>query len=205
MEPSQTAVIRSLIESRLLDVRTMLPGQIVSYDASKETATVKVMVKDLVPAGDGSSVPESIEDIDDVPVAFPRGGGGGVFLKWKPQTGDGCMLQFSQWSHTGARKGNAREPFDPTMHSLSHPVAVLGFGPSADNGASVSGSEVVLEGPEVHLGHGASQFVALADLVKSELDAIAGMFTTFISGSGGASFPNSYTPSSVAASKVKAK
>ena len=159
----------------------------------------------LVPVGDESLQPEDIPDIDDVPVQFPRGGGGGVFLKWAPKAGDGCLLLFSQWEPSGARKGTPKAPTDGSMHSLSHPVAVMGFGPDSANGAAVSGSEVVLEGPEVHLGHGASDFVALSDLVKSELDSIANMFSTFLPGSGGASFPNTYLPGSVAATKVKAK
>jgi phage baseplate assembly protein V len=56
------------------------------------------------------------------------------------------------------------------------------------------------------LGASANNFVALANLVKAELDKIAAAFVSFVPGTGGASFGNPYTlASDVAATKVKAE
>ena len=72
-EPSLPTVLREVMDSRLLELQTALPGSIVKYDTASETATVKVMVKNRVPSGSGFLVEEEYEEIDDVPVVCPRG------------------------------------------------------------------------------------------------------------------------------------
>lgn len=83
----------------------------------------------------------------------------------------------------------------------SRPYAV----PHWSMGATVS--KLVLAGSTVYLGAEAgAQFVALANLVKGELDKIATTFGSFVPGTGGASFGTPYTTAGeVAAEKVKAK
>jgi len=71
--------------------------------------------------------------------------------------------------------------------------------------AGAAFSKVVVGADMVILGaEGGAQFVALADKVKTELDKVALAFSTFVPGTGGASFPNAYTSSAVAATKAKA-
>lgn len=68
-------------------------------------------------------------------------------------------------------------------------------------------SKAVLPADLVVLGaEPGAQFVALANLVKAELDKIAAAFSSFTPGTGGAHFSAPYTTASaVAATKVKAK
>lgn len=83
----------------------------------------------------------------------------------------------------------------------SRPYAV----PHWAMGASVT--KLVINGTAVYLGaESGAQLVALANLVKDELDKIALAFTTFVPGTGGAEFPDAYTTAGpVAAANVWAK
>lgn len=71
---------------------------------------------------------------------------------------------------------------------------------------SVSGQKIQLVSSDVELGPSPTDFVALAAKVNAELTKIATAFSTFLPGSGGASFPQPYdTAGDVSAQNVKAQ
>lgn len=136
-------------------------------------------------------------------------------MKWQLVKGDGVMLLFSGldpscWSKRGVKDA----PKDMTRHSISHPVAYAGWPQSSDIGDTVGGSEMVIEGPEIHLGYDAQELIARADRVEAELDKIKTAFSehqhsfSYASGTAGTvvastASSSAYVPGDVGCDKVK--
>jgi hypothetical protein len=104
------------------DIHTSLPGQIVSFDAATQTATVKPLIqRQLV---DGTVI--DIPDCQDVPVHHPRGGN--IAFTFPVAAGDECLLCFSEraidfWHENGG----AQLPSEYRMHDYSDAFAFVGF------------------------------------------------------------------------------
>jgi len=205
LEPTIQEVIDAAIESRLLELHTAIPGKVVSYDAATQTAEVAPVVQRAEPAVDGSSTLTPLPSIPNVPVQWPRGGGMALHLPLAP--GDHVLLVFSESAigHWRA-SGELAPPGDLRRHSVGYPVAIPGIAPEqlpiADPGAA---GEAVLSGGVLRVGSSSADFVALKGKVEAELQKIAAAFTSFVPGTGGASFTQPYTTAgSVGAEKLKA-
>jgi hypothetical protein len=90
--PSLEEVISLAIEDRLLDVNTCLPAIVESYDATKQTASVKIALKRKYDTGEVGERPI----IPDIPVLFPKGKK--FSFTFPLQKGDDVQLIFSQRS-----------------------------------------------------------------------------------------------------------
>ncbi len=206
LEPTWQEIISEAIESRLLELHTAIPGKVVSYDAATQTAEVTPVVQRAEPREDGGNTLTPLPSIPNVPVQWPRGGG--MALCFPLRAGDHVLLVFSEAAigHWRA-SGELAPPGDLRRHCLGYPVAIPGIapeqGPIADPGAA---GEAVLSGGVLRVGASSADFVALSAKVEAELQKIALAFSTFVPGSGGATFPQPYTsPGSVAAAKLKAE
>lgn len=110
-------LLRTALDSRLLDLHTAMPGTIVSYDASTQTATVQPGIRRSL-----DDTLETLPSIPNVPIAWPAGGGMG--LKFQLSAGDSVMLVFSEASFSTWRtSGQISDPSDESRHSLSYPLA----------------------------------------------------------------------------------
>lgn len=123
LQPTEAELLREVIESRLADVHTSIPGRIVSYDASTQTADVEIVVRRAERAESGAVVHEDYPVIQSVPVGWPHGGG--YSLQFPLEAGDGVWLVFSeaataQWRATGERSN----PGDLDRHDISYPIAL---------------------------------------------------------------------------------
>jgi len=214
-------VIRRAIESRLVDVHTALPATVVSYDETKQTATVRPGVQRAIQnASDGSKILEDLPTIQDVPVAWPRGGGGGWFLTMPLAAWDTGLLIFCErdigmWRATGEYR--AVDPGDQRTHGLSGAVFLPGLKLASKAISGLPANEAVLAGA-VRLGaKDATDYVSLASLVTLELAkinvAITAAIAAVLAGDGGAaafaamqsSLSGASFPTSTAATLVKAK
>ena len=113
-------------QSERADAFHNLPGQIVSFDPTTQTATVKIMHKPTV-NGEVVDPPELLE----VPVIQPRGGG---FSMTAPLgVGDWVDLKFDDVDTSGFRdSGEQSAAGTKRLNSLSDAVAVPGRAPSTD-------------------------------------------------------------------------
>jgi hypothetical protein len=209
----------AVIESRLAQLHTAMPGKVESYDASTQTVSVKPQIKTAYPDGEGDYTHKDLPVIPNVPVQFPRAGG--FFVSFPIQKGDFVLLVFSERSIQAWRdKGTAVEPGDLALHPLDGAVAIPGVYPEADALADASDTDMVLgkDGTEaaqikltssqVHLG-GGDQFVALSNLVNSRLSAMVTFINAHIHNdpvTGVTSAPTTTlgAQASVAAANVKA-
>lgn len=117
---------RTALDARQSDMWTGLPGIIVSYDPTKQTAQVKPAIQVSARQEDGSSKIVSLPLIPDVPVEFPSGGG--FTLTFPIAPGDECWLAFSarsidQWYISG----EVQAPTDLRSHNITDAVAFVGI------------------------------------------------------------------------------
>ena len=127
MTDDPEAAENARIEARLLDVHTCLPGAIVSYDATKKTATVKPAIQRLYRGKGYVDLPALV----DCPVCFPSGGG--FTLTFPLVAGDECVLYFSEraidlwWQNgIGLGDGEAVQPAEYRTHDLSDAFVQVG-------------------------------------------------------------------------------
>lgn len=203
-------LLKAAVKSGIGDIRTSVPGIVRSYDATSQTCEVSLAVR--LPRTDGEI--EELPPLTDVPVAWPRGGG--YFCTMPLQHGDAGLIVFSEVDFSEWRvTGDVADPPTFRRHGMN---AWFIPGGCADGNeiADVHPSKLVIgkdggpvmkiDAAGIELGASASQFVALAGKVNEELGKIADAFTSFIPGSGGASFGAPYTTAGdVSSEKVKAE
>lgn len=197
--PGLADIIRQAIEDRLVDVHTMLPGRIDSYDPTTQKADVEPLIKRLQRTVDGE-LSEDIPVIPGVPVVFPRTQA--FKLTFPVQAGDRCMLIFCERSTEAYQIGQGRQSAtaqikqtDPetfATHNLTDPVALLGWYNDAEAlatadqdgmqlGETGAGAIVHIGGGLVELGEkGAAEFVALAAKVNQRFDDLENSMIQFV-------------------------
>jgi hypothetical protein len=114
--------INQSIEQRLAQVNTNLPATIVSYDAARNRAVVKVSIPKRLPDDTPLDGPQIVE----VPIMWPASGGGKSSFTMPLQPGDGVMLAVQQRSIENWLDGNLAFPDDPRQFDLSDSVAIAG-------------------------------------------------------------------------------
>lgn len=196
--PELADIIRQAIDDRLVDVHTMLPGRIDAYDPATQKADVEPLIKRLQQTVDGE-INEELPIIPGVPVVFPRAGG--YKLTMPVAKGNRCMLVFCERSIETYQTGQGRsgsselisqsDPQTFEMHSLSDPVALLGWYNDAESLSETDqdGMQLGLDGgPIIHIGDqlvelgekDASQFVALAEKVNQRIGDLEQAVISFI-------------------------
>lgn len=131
--PTLTLVINSLIDKRLLDLHTAIPGIIESYNPENKTASVIPAIKRKF-RDDRPNI--ELNQITDVPVAFLQTNN---FIFSVPLTkGDEVLLIFSERSmDKWLKSGKTIDPENARKFDLSDAVAIpvlkpIGTGKQAD-------------------------------------------------------------------------
>jgi hypothetical protein len=212
-------VIIAAIDDRLLDVHTALPGRVQKYNQSRQSVDVVLQVHRQIPTADGSYVAQAYAVVPDVPVCFPSAGG--MIFTMPVQKDDYCLVIFSEASIAAWRqRGEPGDPGDPARHHLSGAVAMMGMRPIAKTIQALDGTNLVIgkEGTpaaqieitssEVHLGAGATEALALASKVATELTKITTAFNSLMSPAGPVTVGTPYTApaaSVIGSTNAKAK
>ena len=206
-------LIRLAIDAHAQGVHTTIPGIIKVYDPLTLRVKVQPAITQPVETEDDplfQFMYETQPILHDVPVAFPRGGG--TSITWPLSIGDAVLVVFSesdlsQWLTTGS----VSNPDQIKRHGLSGGIAIPCIGADTSPLPSTLDSGFVITADSIKLGSMmATDFVALAALVLAELGNIATALTTHkhtgvTTGPGVTGVSDStYSPSSVAATKVKA-
>lgn len=117
-------ILRQAFFSMLKQVWTALPGEIVSFDAEKQTAEIQptIKIKENV-AGELKEF--TLPILPDVPVCFPHGGG--FAFSFPLKKGDEVLIVFSSrcidgWFSSGGVQSESEE----RLHSLSDAFAIPG-------------------------------------------------------------------------------
>lgn len=175
--PAET--LRRVLDARLADLHTALPGRVRAYDAATQTADIEPMIKRGVPTGgeEDEVALETLPVLPSVPVLFPSGGQ--CFVTFPLAVGDPVLLVFSERDTNQFRAtGAVSDPGVPTMHGLSGAVAIpCAFGPRSAAMSGVNSTDLVvgrqgglanltIKSGTAEVG-GAADAVALASRVKS--------------------------------------
>jgi len=182
LEPTDAEIIEGAINSKLLQLHTAIPAQVVSYNALLQVADLKVVVNSPLEVADGSTVHEELPVIPNVKVAWPRAGGFTFHFPLAP--GDYVLLVFCEASIADWReKGVAGDVSDLRRHDLSHGVAVP-FACMAPDATPIpptdapSAAEAVLNGLGVfRVGAPSADFVAHATSTAAAIAALQAQIT----------------------------
>jgi Phage protein Gp138 N-terminal domain len=209
-------VIMAGIDDRMLDVHTALPGKVQSYNKSRQSVDVILQVHRQIPTSDGGYVAQAYAVVPDVPVCFPAAGG--MIFTLPVKKDDFCLVVFSEASLAAWRqRGEPGDPGDPARHHLSGAIALMGMRPIAkviqglDENNLILGKEGVdnaqleITSSEIHLGKGASNYLALANKVDQEFNKIVTTLGSLMSPAGPVTASTPYTPSPTASTNAKAK
>lgn len=119
-------------------IHTMLPGRITKYDASKQKAEVKPLLKKTYQDGTIQEMPV----IADVPIIFPRSGG--ASLTFPVNIGDTAALFFAERAlERWLTLGGEVEAGASRRYSLTDCVAIMGLFPFTDDSQGTA-TDVVL-------------------------------------------------------------
>jgi hypothetical protein len=120
--PSLTDVFDAHRDDVGSKLRVCMPGAIVSYDATKRTATISLGETQVLPNGTVIAVNAPLLDI---PVLTLQGGG--IHLGVPIGPGDECLVVFADFNidawHTA---GGQQTPPDKTQHDINDGFAIVG-------------------------------------------------------------------------------
>jgi hypothetical protein len=173
-------ILRDAITAHLYDVHVCLPARVVKYDAQKQKADIKPLLKKRYKA---EAKETELPVITDVPVQWPSAAGGAAYLHLPLAKGDLGMAIFCERSLDGWLQGAGQivGPQDPRHHALSDAIFVPGVRPFANPLNNVSADNAVLQNGQMRVElspdgkisiQGASQeFLTIVDSILDHLIA----------------------------------
>lgn len=200
------------------DIRKCVPATVTAVHPDRQTVDVQVAINNLVFDELGNAGSEPAPSISDVPLGVLRGGG---MLVWIPvAAGDSVLLIFSDSSADTWRAGDgsAQDPGFAGKHTLDSAFAIPMFAPDAKMmtspnadptkiiiGQDGGAAQIRISEADIELGAPATDFVAMAAKVLTELQKIqATLLTgTVAAAPGRVTFGTPYTASPVASTLVK--
>ena len=131
------------MDSRVSNIHTAMPGQIVSYNPSTNRASVQP--NGAYKSEDGRNIRYPI--IHNVPIQFPMGQGGTAGITFPINPGDGCLLVFSETQNDDFLGGNKGDSPDVRRHSLNDAIAIPGvYAGAAPSNVAHAGDVCLFQG-----------------------------------------------------------
>lgn len=117
--------LRVALDSLRASMWTAMPGIVVSFDAARVVASIKVAIGGVKFDASGKATATNYPLLEDVPVVFPHGGGGTLTFPIKPD--DEVLLVFaSRPIDAWWQSGGVQRPFNARTHDLSDAFAIPG-------------------------------------------------------------------------------
>ena len=121
--PPLGQLLNNFTRRKISEIHTAYPGEIVSYDASKFQASIKILIKKEI---DGVEYDYPI--LNNVPVLFPKSENSHVIFPLQARAQGICIFQersIDGWQELG----KALVPEDKRMHDLNDGVFIPGLSP----------------------------------------------------------------------------
>lgn len=176
--------LKSFREEIFASLNCVKVGQIVSFDKTKKTASVRLMFKRVL----GNDEVRENPLLTDCPVFTLQGGGGGVELPI--DVGDNCIVLFSDRNlDAWFKSGTPAAPFDARCHDLSDGIALVGL--NALNGTLANYETGVaklflgtgqyrIKNNKLIMKNGTTDFLALINALFVAIEAIHINNSTFL-------------------------
>lgn len=182
--PTMLQVLEGFVSERLDDLHTAMPGTIESFDAAKQTANVKLLLKKRVALEDGTFADRSMGVAINVPIVFPAAGA--FRITFPVKAGDGVLVVFAEASIDRWQAVGGEQPTDVRRFHLADAIAIPGLNPSTKTHAGFSsqamtlghdsGPGVVLSATDVQLGardgSAATESVLLGTTAVADVDSL---------------------------------
>lgn len=172
--PSEAEFLRRIMDARVSQIHTSIPGKVVTYDTALQTCKISISIKDFVPTEDGDVVSEEAAELVNVPVLFP--GGGDFQMVWTLQPGDHVLVVFAERATSAWRlSGEQAEAGDVRRHSLNGAFAIPCIRPITDPITNLLPNATVVSVPSGGIVFGnalLAQFLARADKVDAALNVL---------------------------------
>jgi hypothetical protein len=172
--PGLSEVINLTIERFMSEVHTVMPGEVVSYDPSTQTATVQPALKKNY-AGQAISLPL----LPLVPVIFPAAAGS--WLRLPVSAGDRVLLHFSEgstdewWVKGGQTQTNIAAKFalgdafaTPGLNPKPNAIVPKGLPTSIELANGIAWLEVTANGG-FKLSNGSVELLTLLDTILGHI------------------------------------
>lgn len=223
--PTLSEVLRALRNSIMRDLHVASVGRVTRYDAEKQEADVKPLLRRQVVYSDGEEgTPESIPVIPSVPVFFLRTSR--FFVSMPIQRGDLVLLIFIDNSidrYMSGQPGVEVDPGDFRTHDMTDAVAFAGLWPDSAALKQAHATNMVLGaddgGAQIHItpdgkveiklgGATAANSAALAEKLEALYGQLKSLYDahTHATGTGPSGPPVVQAPawdSSIASEKLK--
>lgn len=179
-------MIRRVLETDRLDVHVSLPGRVRSYDASKQTAEIELLLREVVPAAEDEDedTVRSYPILPSVPVAYFKTGSFAIHASLA--AGDAVWVMFCEADFNAWRaSGEISDPGVSTRHGLSgawcFPGAFAQNATNPDAGSNptigkIGGPTLTWAGSEIQAG--GTQELALKNPTDAQLGAVAADLAT---------------------------
>lgn len=214
--PSLEDVLDGAIRGALVGVHTGFVAEVVSYDRTKQVATLQPVVRGRRRTEEGVVEFYHLPQLVNVPVEFPSGGG--CSITWDLVKGDQGIVRILERSHDEWRTvgGSSTSP----QHARRFDLTDATFHPGGRSPASplteVAAGVLVVAGAEIRLGStAAADLVALSSLVDDRIGKLQAALDAHMHATAAPGPPVAGTPipgvfpvgalASVAATKVKAE
>lgn len=167
----------------------ILPGTVVTYNQSANTADVRPGVRRAVPTNvDGETVTEALATVFAARVVWPGGSGGYFAASLSP--GDKVLLLCCDDDPSDfLRTGEVSDPGDVRRNRPGHAVCIPGLDVKPDVGLVAAKAAV----------GGSSDAAALASVVRAQFAAVAAALDAI---AGAVPTPNPYPPGGVPAASA---
>jgi len=121
---AETLVYEAVTKAIMRRLRVAMPAQIVSFDATKQTVVVSIMIRESIILNNDQQN-QVIPDLLDVPIVTLRAGG---FAITPPiQVGDECLVVFADMCYNAwFTKSGYQNQERIRRHSLSDAFAIIG-------------------------------------------------------------------------------
>ena len=152
--PKLETIIEGGVEQRLSNFYTAIPGRVMSFNATTQTADVEPLIWERVIGETGELQEQGGWGIPDCPVLYPGGAGNGMRITWPLKENDivllvVCSLDLDKWKATGITQhvdpaGDRNDMHNaiciPSLHSLN------------STPTTVPTDALVLHGDKIYLG-----------------------------------------------------
>jgi len=144
-------IINTMIESKILDIHTSMPGRVETYDHATQKADIKPLLRKKYTVNGGTIV--EIPVIPGVPVQWASANNGAAYMHLPLKPGDLGLIIFTERSIDTWLSGNGEitSPNDPRHHDLSDATFIPGIRPFKQPLSNTNADNFILQNGSIRI------------------------------------------------------
>jgi phage baseplate assembly protein gpV len=169
----------TIMDTASANIRVAMPGIVQSFNATEQTVTVQLAIRERVKQPDLTYKWLAIPLLVDVPIAVPRAGG--FSLTFPIQQGDECLVIFGDMAMDAWwANGGIQNQVEKRRHDLSDGYAILGVWsqPHVVSNYSTSAAELRTDDGSVSVSLSASGVTITGDVTINGALTTTGALTS---------------------------